>query len=255
MEMPAMHFNRLLAAGMLALAASSLHAQELSQVCHATSSYDLTLQQGQLMFDRAQPAPTRVVIASGTLQTDGQNVSLNAEDQDRLALFQRDLLALVPRVKAVINRGVNVAVQAVQQEANSLNLDAATRAELQRRLAADAANLHQRVAASQSTHDWHGEAAEQYANQIAGDIAPLIASAMGQQALSAAMSGDLQQAAALRDQAADLTTGFQARVQQRLQVLRPDIQALCPDIQRLAELQQGIRTSHGRPLNLLEIGP
>lgn len=248
-----MRFNRLLAAGMLALIAGSLHAQDLSQVCHASSSYDLTLHQDQLIFDRAQPSPTRVVIASGTLQTDGQNVSLNAEDQDRLALFQRDLLALVPRVKAVINRGVDVAAQTVQQEANSLNLDAATQAELQRRVAADAANLHQRVAASQSTHDWQGEAAEQYANQIAGDIAPLIASAMGQQALSAAMSGDLQQAAALREQASDLTTGFQARLQQRLQVLRPDIQALCPDIQRLAELQQGIRASHGRPLNLLQV--
>ena len=77
---------------------------------------------------------------------------------------------------------------------------------------------------------------------------------MGQQAVSAAVSGDLQQAASLRDQAADLTTGFQARLQQRLQVLRPDIQALCPDIQRLAELQQGIRGSNGRPLDLVQIG-
>jgi len=249
-----MRFNRLLAVGMLVLAGGNLHAQDLSQVCHATSSYDLSLRPGQLVFDRPQPVPTKVVIAAGSLQTDGRQVPLNAEDQDRLTLFQRDVLALVPRVKAVINRGIDVAVQAVQQEADGLSLDAATRAELQRRLADDAANLHQRVAASQSTHDWHGDAAEQYANQIASDIVPLIASAMGQQAVSAAVSGDLQQAASLRDQAADLTTGFQARLQQRLQVLRPDIQALCPDIQRLAELQQGIRGSNGRPLDLVQIG-
>jgi hypothetical protein len=249
-----MHVNRLLAVCMLVLFAGSLHAQDLSQVCRATSSYDLTLQQGRLIFDRTEPAPTRVVIASGTLQTDGQNVPLRAEDQDRLTLFQRELLALVPRVKAVINRGVDVAVQAVQQQADGLHLDAETRAELQRRLAAHAADLHQRVAASQSTHDWHGDAADQYANQVASEIAPLIASALGQQAISAAMSGDLQQAAALRDQAADLTSGFQARLQQRLQVLRPDIQALCPDIRRLAELQQGIRAGNGRPLNLIQIG-
>lgn len=249
-----MRFNRLLAAGMLVLAAGNLHAQDLSQVCHATSSYDLTLRQDQLVFDRSQPAPTSVVVAAGSLQTDGRRVPLNAEDQDRLTLFQRELVALVPRVKTVINRGIDVAVQTVQQQADELSLDATTRAELQRRLAADATNLHQRVATSQSTHDWHGNAADQYANQIAGDIAPLIASAMGQQAISAAMSGDLQQAATLRDQAADLTTGFQARLQQRLQVLRPDIQALCPDIQRLAELQQGIRASNGRPLDLVQIG-
>ncbi|RUL76620.1 DUF2884 family protein [Dyella choica] len=248
-----MRSNRLLVACLFLFAAGSLQAQDLSQICHATSSYDLSLQQGRLVFDRAQPAPLRVVIASGTLQTDGQNVPLNAEDQDRLSLFQRELLALEPRVKAVINHGVDVAVQAVQQETEGLNLDPGTRAELQRRLAAHAADLHQRVAASQSTHDWHGDTADQYANQVASDIAPLIASALGQQAIAAAMSGDLQQAAALRDQAADLTTGFQPRLQQRLQVLRPEIQALCPAIQRLAELQQGIGASHGRPLNLLDV--
>lgn len=249
-----MRSTRLLAAWMFVLACSGLHAQDLSQVCHATSSYDLTVQQDRLIFDRAEPAPTRVVIASGTLQTDGQGVRLNAEDQDRLTLFQRDLLALVPRVKRVIDHGVDVAVQAVQDEANGLNLDTDTRAELQRRLQTHAAELHQRVAASQSTHDWHGDAANQYANQIISDIGPLLASAMGQQAINAAMSGDLQQAATLRDQAASLTSGFQPRLQQRLQVLRPEIQALCPDIQRLAELQQGIRASNGHPLNLVQVG-
>ncbi|GLQ92679.1 DUF2884 family protein [Dyella acidisoli] len=249
-----MRSTRLLAAWMLAFACGSLHAQDLSQVCHATSSYDLTVQPGRLVFDRTEPAPTRVVIESGTLQTDGQTVSLNAEDQDRLALFQREAVALVPRVKRVIHHGVDVAVQAVQDESSGLNLDADTRAELQRRLQTHAADLHQRVAASQSTHDWHGDAADQYANQIISDIGPLLASAMGQQAISAAMNGDLQQAATLREQAANLTTGFQPRLQQRLQVLRPEIQALCPDIQRLAELQQGIRASNGRPLNLVQIG-
>lgn len=245
--------TRLLAACVLAFACASLRAQDLSQVCHATSSYDLTVQQDRLIFDRAEPAPTRVVIASGMLQTDGQAVRLNTEDQDRLALFQRDVLALVPRVKKVIDHGVDVAMQAVQEEADSLNLDAGSRAELQRRLQAHAAELHQRVAASQSTHDWHGDTANQYANQVIGDIAPLLASAMGQRAIDAAMSGDLQQAAALRDQAANLTSGFQPRLQQRLQVLRPEIQALCPSIRQLAELQQGLRASNGRPLDLVQI--
>jgi hypothetical protein len=254
MEIVAMHSLRLLAACLLSAAAASLHAQDLAQVCRATSSYDLSLQQGQLVFDRPQPAPAQVIVAAGTLRTDGQNVPLNAEDQDRLSLFQRDLLALVPRVKAVINHGVDVAVQAAQQEADTLNLDAGTRAELQRRLDADAADLHRRVATSQSTHDWHGDAANQYANQMAADIAPLIASALGQRALGAAMSGDLQQAAALRDQAAGLSDGFQSRLQQRLQVLRPEIRALCPAIQRLAQLQDGIRASNGRPLDLLQVG-
>lgn len=68
-----------------------LHAQDLAATCHATSSYDVTLRPDSLLFDRAAPAPTRVEIAHGTLRVDGAAVPLNAEDQDKLSLFERDL--------------------------------------------------------------------------------------------------------------------------------------------------------------------
>lgn len=234
---------------------SGLHAQDVSQVCHATSSYDLTVQPNQVIFDRSQPAPMRIVVGADTLQTDGVSVSLNDEAQDRLALFQQTLRALVPRVKAIAQQGVDLAIQAIEEESNTLNLDAGTRAELQRRLAIQASDLHRRVANSESTHDWHGDAANQYANQVIGDIAPLLASAMGQQAISAAMSGDLQQAAALREQAENLTTSFQPHLQQKLQALRPQIEALCPAIRRLSQLQQGLHDNEGRPLHLVQVAP
>jgi hypothetical protein len=249
-----MRLSRLLGVLLLAAVCRGLHAQDLAAVCHATSSYDLTVQPNRLVFDRPAPAPTKVVLSGGTLITDGQAVALSDEDQDRLAVFQRDVLALMPRVKAIAQHGVDVTMQAVQDESAGLNLDADTRAELDRRLAAHAAELHQRIAASESTHDWHGDTANQYANRVISDIGPLLASALGQQAINAAMSGDLQQAATLRDRATNLAAGFQPRLQRRLQVLRPDIQALCPDIQRLSELQQGTRASNGRLLNLIQIG-
>lgn len=238
----------------LLLTAAGLHAQDLATTCHASSSYDLTLQPDGLLFDRPGPTPRRVLLQEGSLRTDGQPVALNDEDQDRLALFVRDVRALVPRAKAVADQGVDVAVQTMREQAVGLNLDADTRAELDRRLTADAAQLKQRIAASQSTHDWDGDAANQYANQIAGDIVPLLAADLGQQALNAAMSGDLQAAASLRDRASALAGQLQPRLQQRMQTLRPQIQALCPDIRRLAELQQGMRGSNGQPLNLLQVG-
>jgi hypothetical protein len=249
-----MRMKRSLAALILVLAAGSLHAQDLAKVCHATSSYDLTVQPDRLVFDRDAPAPTRVVLGTGTLLTDGQGVPLNYEEQDRLALFQRDLRALMPRVKAIAQQGVDVTLQLMRDESNSLNLDADTQAELNRRLAVHSSELHQRIAASQSTHDWHGDAADRYANEVVSDIAPLLISALGQQAVNAAMSGDLQQAAALRDRASNLAGSFQPRLERRLQVLRPQIQALCPDIDRLSQLQAGIRAGNGRPLNLVQVG-
>lgn len=238
--------------GLLA-AVTSVHAQQLAATCHASSSYDLTVLPHSLLFDRSTPAPRRVLLHNGTLQVDGHAVALNDEDRERLSLFGRHLRALVPRVKAVADQGVDVAVQAIRSEADGLNLGADTRVELDRRLAADAADLKQRIAASDSTHDWHGSAADQYTQRLAADIVPLLAADLGQQALTAAMSGDLQAAAALRDRASSLADTWPARLQQHMQVLRPQIEALCPDIQRLASLQRGMRDGQGRALDLLQV--
>jgi hypothetical protein len=249
-----MRFLRSLAALPLLLAIPGLHAQDLADTCQARSSYDLSLRADGVLFDRPQPVPRQVLLHQGTLRTDGAAVRLNAEDQDRVTLFERELRALVPRVRAVAEQGVDLAVQAAHEEAAGLGLAAATRDELDRRLAARAVELKQRIAASQSTHDWQGAAFDQYANQIGAELMPLLAGDLGQQALGAAMSGDLDAAAALRDRAAGLATQLKPRLERRMQALKPQIQALCPAIRRLAELQEGLRDAAGRPLELLRIG-
>lgn len=228
-----------------------LHAQGLADTCHATSSYDLTVSAQQVLFDRAAPAPARVALSNGTLQVDGTPVRLSLENQDRLALFERDLRALLPRVRNVARNGVDLAARAMREEAAGMQLSDATQDELDQRLATRAAELKQRIASSNSTHDWQGDAINQYANQVAGELGSLIAADLGQQALAAAMSGDLQAAARLRDKAADLTVALRPRLEQRMQALRPQIQALCPAIQELAELQRGI-AANGHPLDLVQ---
>lgn len=248
-----MHLLRSAVAFMLLLTAGSLGAQDLATTCHATSSYDVTLDADGVVFDRVSPAPSRVELRHGSLLTDGAAVRLNAEDQDRITLFERDLRALAPRVRRVAQNGVDMAVQAVRAETASLGLTAETRAELDRRLDAHARELKQRIATSQSTRDWDGDATGQYANQIASDLMPLIAGDMGQQAIDAALSGDLQAAGVLRDRAASLGTELQPRLLRRMQALRPQIQSLCPAIRQLAELQQDVRASHGQPLDLLDM--
>ena len=236
------------------LAALPLHAQDLITTCHATSSYDVTIRPDSLLFDRPSPVPTRVVMSNGTLRVDGTPVPLNAEDQDRLTLFERDLRALAPRVRAVAEHGVDIAAQGLRDDAAGMGLSADTRVQLDQRLAADAASIKQRIAASNSTKDWQGNAMNRYVGQIEGDLLPLVAGDLGQQALNAALSGNLQAAADLRDRAANLATQLEPDMRQRLQVLRPQIQALCPAIRQLAALQQGVPDNQGRPLNLLQVG-
>lgn len=250
-----MHLPRLLCLLVLLPAAPWLHAQDLAATCRASSSYDVTLKPGSLLFDRPVPAPFQIELQQGALRTDGAAVKLNAEDEDRLAVFERDLRALAPRVRTVARNGVDIAAQALREEAGGMGLGADTRAEFNRRLDAHAAELKRRISVSQSTHDWQGDAANQAMNQIAGDLLPLLAADLGQQAINAALAGDLQAAASLRDRAADLATALQPRLRLRLQALRPQIEALCPSIRQLAALQQGVRGSNGQPLDLLQVQP
>ena len=230
-----------------------LRAQDLSTTCHASSSYDVTLQPQGVLFDRAAPAPMRVELHDGSLRTDGVAVALTPPQQDQLSVFERDLRALAPRVRQVAQNGVDMAEQALRAEVAGLGLAAATRGEFDRRLAAHADELKQRITRSQSTHDWQGDLTQQYVNQVSADLMPLVAGDLGQQAIDAALAGDMQSAADLRDRAGSLVTTLQPRLQQRMQALRPQIEALCPSIQRLARLQQGLHDAHGQPLNLLHV--
>lgn len=231
-----------------------LHAQDLAATCQASSSYDLTLQPRQLVFERATPEPTRVVVGEGVLRVDGASVHAAGEQPDRVQAFERTVRALVPQVRAVAERGVDLATQSVRDEIAGLGLDSASRDDLDQRLAAHASSVKQRIATSQSTKDWHGSAFEQYGTELSADLLPTIGADLGQQALQAMAEGDTQEALALRDRAVGVATGLQARLRQQLQVLRPAVAALCPSVQRLLDLQQGWQDGQGRPLQLLERG-
>lgn len=248
-----MHAWLLFPLAMTMLVAPRLHAQDLATTCHASSSYDVTISPEQLLFDRPSPAPRRVVMAHGSLHADGVAVALTPAQQDRLSVFERDLRALASRVRQVAQNGVDLAVQALHAEVASLELSADTRVQFDRQLASHAAELKQRIAHSQSTHDWDGNAMQRYTDQLTADLMPLVAADLGQQAISTAMTGDLEAAGQLRDRASAVATGLQPRLEQRMQALRPQIDALCPAIQRLARLQQGLRDSKGQSLNLVQV--
>ncbi len=237
----------------LLVGATGAHAQDLADVCHASSSYDLTVAPDALVFDRAAPAPRRIQLHAGRLDVDGMAVRLNAESRDRLALFEEQLRALVPKVRRVADNGVDLAIEAVHAEIASLGVSADTQPQLDAKLAAHAAELKRRIAASTSTHDWQGGAFNQYADAIAADIAPLLAADLAQQAVAAAVNGDLAAAASLQAHAADLAGDLQPHLERRMQALRPQIQALCPSIRGLRDLQRDVRGGNGQPLDLLDI--
>jgi hypothetical protein len=231
-------------------------AQDMSQVsCGVASTYDLTVQTGALLFERPDVAPRSVRMHDGSLSTDGRAVSLRPDEQDRVALFERNVRALVPKAKAIATDGVDIAARAVRDEAARASPGSLSSGELDRALASRVAQIKQRIAASQSTRDWQADAMRAYAQEIVSDIAPLLTQDVGGEAMQLAMNGDLQGAAALRDRVADVSTGGQARVLARLETaLGPRVQTLCPAVRQLVDLQSGLRDASGQPLLLIEPG-
>lgn len=246
---------RLLFLAVTACFAGGALAQDLGTTCRVASTYDLTVRPDALVFDRADVAPRAVRMHDGSLSTDGQSVPLRADEQDRVALFERNVRALVPKVKSIANDGVDLAARAVRDEAVTAAPGAVASGELDRVLNARVADIKRRIAASQSTRDWQEDAMRAYAQEIVSDVTPILTQDVGGEAMQLAMNGDLQGAAALRDRVASVSTGGQARVVARLEsALKPRIQALCPSIRQLNDLQSGLRDASGRPLLLLEVG-
>lgn len=238
---------------LLVLCAGTAQAQDWSETCGASSSYDLTVAPDRLQFDRAAPAPRRIELRDGRIRADGAALRSSAEEADRVALFEHDLRALVPKAKAVARDGVDLAAQALRAEAASLGLAEETRRRLDATVAARGAELKRRIAASNDTREWQGEAFERWTEEVAAEIVPLLAADLGAQALAAVATGDLEAAASLRERADRLAGELRPRLERRLQALRPRVQALCPSIRHLYELQSGVRGPGGRPLGLLEL--
>ena len=227
--------------------------EDLLDTCRAGSSYDLTLTPGSLVFERAAPSARRIELRDGALRIDGVALTLNTEDSDRLALFVREMRGLVPQARAIAQRGLDLATGVVRKETHALVSTTQARAELDQRIAAHAAEMRRRIATSSSTRDWQGEAFEHEVGAMAEDLVPLLTADLGGQAVTAALNGDVDAALALQARASELGNGLQPKIERSLRALRPDIEALCPSIRRLHELQQGLRDGKGRSLDLVEI--
>ncbi len=140
---------RLLVFALATCLAGGVAAQDLGTTCQVASTYDLTVRPDSLVFERADAAPRSVRMQDGALLTDGRAVSLRPDEQDRVALFERNVRALVPKVKAIANDGVDLAARAVRDEAATAAPGAVGSGELDRVLNARVADIKRRIAASQ----------------------------------------------------------------------------------------------------------
>src|SRR5262249_20321707 len=191
----------------------------------------------------------------GELSVNGAPVALPASDRSRIASYESTVRALIPRVKALGQRAVDLGAEAVRDEAASVSPKSAADPRLYARVDARARALKTRIAKSTSTREWRGAALSRYTAQIASDVLPLVARDLAQQALAVAMKGDVAGAAALQKRATGWQDSLEARMQDRLRALEPDLSRLCASARELDALESALtsRLPDGTRLDLIEI--
>ncbi len=238
------------------LVAAPLHAKDLDETCHARSGYDVTVTDAALQFDRRNAPPQRLEMRRGDLAVNDKAVALGASDRKRIAAFETTLRELIPKIKTLAQRGVDLGVFAIREEAARASPVSAADPRVNARVDARARELKARIANSRTSKEWHARALNGYLTPVLADVTQLVAGDLAQKALALTLKGDLSGAVALTDRAVGLRASLEARIRAKLETLQPEIEKLCPSLRKLDALETGVTRNlpDGSRLNLVETG-
>ena len=246
----------LLAIALLGALVAPVLGADLDAACRVRSNYDISVRAGAVLFERAAAPAQSIEMSRGNLKANGKPVALGVKDRDRISAFETTLRGLIPRVKALAQRAVDLSIAAIREEAASASPKSAADPQLNQRLETRARDLKMRIANSTTSKDWRGATLNRYTAEVLSDVLPLVGGDLAQQALEIALRGDLAAAGALTNRAAGLRASLEARIRNRLEVLRPEVDKLCPALRRLDALESAVGAAlpGGGHLDLLEVG-
>lgn len=232
------------------------HAPGALAACTLRGAYDITVTPEALVFERASGTARRIEMRNGVLSDRGKPIALNRADRDRVVRFERAARGVLPRIRQMGAHAVDLMAVAVREEAASTSPNSAANPQLNARLDARAADLKARIAKSNTSKEWRGNAFNRYAAEALGDVVPLIGGDIAQQALDATLRGEFGRAASLGERAAGIRGSLERRIRTRLDMLEPDMEKLCPTLRHLDALEAAVTAplTDGARLNLLEIG-
>ena len=131
---------------------------EAVAACPLRSAYDVTVTPDRLVFERSSGAARRIEMRDGALSDGGKAVALSASDRDRIVRFERAARGLLPRIRQIGAHAVDLMVVAVREQAAATSPQSAANAQLNARLDARAAAFKSRIARSNSSKEWRGNA-------------------------------------------------------------------------------------------------
>ncbi len=189
----------------------------------------------------------------GHLRVDGRDVTVSADDAARLRDYEQQVRALLPEVAAVAREGIDIGYAAIRTVMLTFVDNESDRREMIDRLDRNRQQALARVDGSLGKGQWKphelDDVMEQSVQSTASDLAGKVAGS----AVTAALSGDQRKVAALQARADSLDKSIDREVNARSHELDKRVDALCPRLGSLDQLQRQFtfRLSDGSPLRLL----
>jgi Protein of unknown function (DUF2884). len=221
-----------------------------------STPYDVDVTAAGLSFHRTDGTPARVFVHDGTLKVDGRDIAVSANDAQALRRYEEGVRKLMPEVADISRRGVALGFDAMTTVtmtfAEPEQRDAIL-AKLKRKQAQALKEIDEGVGSGHWSSD---RMTETVAGSVSDSVGELVGSVTSS-AVSAALSGDSTKVAALTARADALDKSLNQEMDKRSKDLEARANNICPQVNDLADLQQGwkIRLPDGKPLELMTIKP
>ncbi len=226
-----------------------VHAESLH--CNFESDYTFSQQGRTLVFTRDAAPGKRIMIQDSRLIVDGKDLSLSAQDKQRIAQFENEMRLLIPQVKQVTGEAIDIAFTALIEVSRALNGEQnnSTVTKLQNSQVA----LRNSIAKDPAiiiNDDIDGKIIE----PIITDFIPDVVGAAIKQALSLAFSGDEKKAKAFEARMDKMEKEIETKVEARAKKLEPMAQAMCSRVRNMDRIEDSIsvRLSNKQRINLLD---
>ncbi len=245
--------NIALAAALFAPLTQAFAEVKIDARCEVESAYDFKVERDGLRFSR-ESGKDEIRFSGGRVLLDGKALELSAADSARVAEFEREVRAMVPEVKAIAGEAIEVAFVALRRVIETFSTEGNKDAFVSE-LAAIRAEISAAVASADSSRALDERVVQAKVEQFVARIAPRIAGEFASLAITAALSGDEKSAEDIERRAEQMERDIEASVSAPAKLLEARVNALCPRIQALDQLESEIevRLPNGQRLDLLDV--
>lgn len=218
-----------------------------SDQCGITTRYDVLVDSGGVWLRHGPQAPHEVVFHDGELSLDGKMVEVNEADAARLRQLEASARRLMPEAAGLARDVVDLTFDAVDGVVEVMTGSKNTRKvrKVRREAQTWVDDSLGRGYWEQSTF---GEGFEAHVEEMA----EALAASLTRSVLWQVFTG---RAGAMERRADSLETELEQRMEARGQQLEAKANALCPQVQALADVHDALQVQfNGQPLRLLERG-